>query len=51
MFIILPLIIIISSASCGEIPKEGDGEERYDVKIELTYPGDNESTELNTDET
>jgi len=31
------LILCILLISCGDIPKEGDGRERVEVKMELKY--------------
>jgi len=35
MYILLPLVIWL--VACGDIPKEGDGSEKVEVKLELQY--------------
>lgn len=41
--ILLAIAVMISA--CGDIPKEGDGTEKIEVKMELQYqnPADNET--------
>ena len=41
MYILLPLAIFI--LACGDLPKEGDGTEYVEVKMELNY--DNKTSE------
>lgn len=41
--IIMFYLITVFILACGDIPKEGDGTEKVQVKMELKYDSDNKS--------